>query len=575
MGTGDLSLACVSLLVDELVHGGMRHACVSPGSRSTPLALALDRHPDVTVHVHLDERSSAFFALGVAKASGGLAAVACTSGTAAANFLPAVVEASQARVPMVVLTADRPPRVRGTGANQTIDQVGLYGRYVRRFVDAPLPAEGPRTAETWRRIGAEVVGSALEYPPQPVHVNLPMEEPLAPEGAAPAIGEAKPLTERYGAVLVAAGLREPGGLDEIDAATARFLREFDTPRGAVVAGAMPDHAEDVADAALALRWPLIAEPTSGARHLRPALSAGQALLGCESWIRDHRPEVVLQVGATPTSRATQTFVASAERLIVLDAFHRDPDPERRAAWRIELGPAGVCSRIWERTIRDERDRRWLDTWLTADAVARQAIDDRLDSWEEPYEGRVARDLAAALPDGATLVVGSSMPIRDLDYYMAPRERLRVLANRGASGIDGFVSTTLGVAATGVPTFALCGDLTLLHDAGSLLWSARGSSAVFVVPNNEGGAIFSFMAQRMLPEHERLFATPHGLDLGAVCTAAGARHVRIDRADEIVASVERAKAEGGVHVVEVASDRERNVARHAEVSGAVAAALASS
>ena len=557
MDTGDVSLACVSSMVDELVRGGMRHACVSPGSRSTAIALALARRRDVEVHVHLDERASAFFALGIAKATGRPVAVACTSGTAAANFFPAVVEASQARVPLVMLTADRPPRLRGTGANQTIDQVDLYGKYVRLFVDAPVPAEHDDTTE-WRGIGLRVVSAALDGQRGPVHVNLPFEEPLTPEDAS---------TSATGVEIVARATRT----EEVRRADLnRADREFATEHGVIVIGSMPEPPVNVLSLGHHLGWPILAEPISRAR-VPGVMTAGQALLSSQGFMQSMSPDVVLQVGATPTTRATQRLALDVRQLVVVDDHHLDPDPEGRS-WRLEIDPEVFARSLLERF--DPRPTNtWAEGWFQADAHARGRIDDLYDSWDEPYEGRVARDLAARLPDGATLVVGSSMPIRDLDYSMAPRDDLRVLANRGASGIDGFVSTVLGVAASGAPTYALCGDLTLLHDAGSLLWCARrGLDAVFVVPNNDGGAVFSFLPQRTLPEHEELFTTPHGLDLGAVCAAAGTGHTRIAHANELISEVERAAAAGGVHVIEVPSNRDRNVERHAEVQAAVDAAL---
>ncbi len=558
MGAGDISLACMSYLVDELVLGGMRHACVSPGSRSTPIALALARRNDVQVHVHLDERASAFFALGIAKATGQPVAVACTSGTAAANFFPSVVEASQARVPLIVLTADRPPRLRGTGANQTIDQVDLYGRYVRWFMDAPVPSADDDGTD-WHELGRRAVSATLDDPSGPVHVNLPFEEPLTPEDTS---------TSAAG-VGIAPRARRIGELRRAD--LNRADRAFATERGVILVGSMPQTPRNVLALGHHLDWPILAEPISGAR-VPGVLTAGQALLSSDAFVAEMRPDVVLQIGAAPTTRSSQRLARDAGELIVVDDRYPDPDPDGRS-WRLEVDPEDFA-----RSLLDRFDARgtnaWSERWFAADATARRTIDDLYDTWDEPYEGRVARDLAAAIPDGGTLVVGSSMPIRDLDFSMAPRDGVRFLANRGASGIDGFVSTVLGVAASGATTFALCGDLTLLHDAGSLLWSARrGLDAVFVVPNNDGGAIFDFLPQRSLPEFEELFTTPHGLDLGALCAAAGAGHTRIARADELIPAVERAAASGGVCVVEVPSDRERNLARHAEVQAAVDAALA--
>ena len=344
-------------------------------------------------------------------------------------------------------------------------------------------------------------------------------------------------------------------------------------RGLVVAGSLRTPPSQVLRLALGAGWPVAAEPTSGLR-VPGALSAPTALLADERFASSHLPDVVLQLGAAPTSRAGLALAAAAPRLVIVDPDDLVADPHRRAETRIVAGVDSVAvstaSRLEPRT-----DAPWLRTWLEADARARAAVDGLLDGWDEPFEGRVARDVAVAMPDGGALVVGSSMPVRDLDLFMAPRDGLRVLANRGASGIDGFVSTALGVAAAGAPTVGLLGDLTLLHDVGSLLWSARrGHDLVLVVLNNGGGTIFSFLSQRDLPpdELEALFTTPHGLDLAAVCAAAGAGHHRVERADELVPALDRGWAVGGVQVVEVVVDAELDRRRHDEVREAVAETL---
>jgi 2-succinyl-5-enolpyruvyl-6-hydroxy-3-cyclohexene-1-carboxylate synthase len=546
-------------VVDDLVRFGLEHACVSPGSRSTPIALALWRHPHVRVHVHLDERASGFVALGIAKATGRPVAVACTSGSAAAELLPAVVEASMSRATLVLLTADRPPELRGVGANQTIDQVGLYGSYVRASVDAPVPGAAADEA-VWHDLVLRLTTASMGPPPGPVHLNLPFREPLV--GAPVSMAAPAPSGAEHSISVDA----EPEEIERLEAE----LRS--TARGVILAGTMREAPPTLPALARRAGWPLLAEPTSNLR-VPGSLSAGPLLLGDERFVSEHTPEVVLQFGAAPTSRAGLGLVRRAGRLVIVDHDHVVGDPERKAAWSLRAEPAGFVDRVLA-GVEGAEPTPWLRAWSDADAVARAAADGLLDAWEEPYEGRIARDVAAALPDGTTLVVGSSMPVRDLDAYMRPRDGLRVLGNRGASGIDGFVSTTLGIAATGVPTVALCGDLTLLHDAGSLLWSARrGDGAVFVVVNNGGGVIFSFLEQRNLPELEELFTTPHRLDLGALCAAAGAGHHVVERAGELVPTLDGAREAGGLTVVEVVVEADLNVRRHAEVHEAVARALA--
>jgi len=574
----DVSLGCASAMVDALVAGGVRHACVSPGSRSTALALALARHDAITVHVHLDERSAAFFALGIVKASGEPVALACTSGTAAAEYLPAVVEASQSRTPLVLLTADRPPRLRGTGANQTIDQTDLYGRFARTYLEPPVPATTADVA-AWRDTGERAVATATSPPTGPVHVNCCFEEPLVPDGAdvgaAPDVPAAEPTA------------REPDR-EAARAALGGIFETFAGRRGVLTVGGLrPPSTLALLSLAGLLGWPVLAEPLSGLRldasSAGRSLAAGQWLAGDAAWLAAHRPELVLQVGASPTTRATQALLGSADAVVVLDRDHLDPDPDRRAERRVRVDPELFAAVAWDEAEAGNRpppaDPAWADAWRGADLLARAAVDRTIDAWSEPFEGRIARDLAGFLPHGSVFCVGSSSPVRDLDAYMAPRrppriwnptDLVRFVANRGASGIDGFVSTTLGAAAADVgPTYALLGDLTFLYDAGALLWSARrGAPAVLVVLRNGGGEIFSLLAQRELPEHRELFVTPHTTDLGAVCAAAGAGHERVDRATAFLPAVERAAREGGVGVVEVVVDPELNRTRRGEVRAAV-------
>ena len=561
MSEGDVAFGCARAFVGELERSGLTDACISPGSRSTPIALALARNDRIRVHVHLDERASAFFALGLAKASNRPVVVACTSGTAAANLFPAVIEASMARVPLILLTADRPPELRGVGANQTIDQLELFERYARWFTDAPLPSEGPDATRMWVVLGHETYRWACW--PGPVHVNLPYREPLVPAG--------DPV--RLGSVATAFAGTSPGEgpIAREDDVEGFVQAVAGVERGLVYVGSLRTPSPFILDVAARVGWPVIAEPTSGLR-VSGTLRAAQFLLSNRKFLGSHRADVVVQFGAAPMSRAALGLVGAASRLLLVDPDDLVADPHGRAERRFAVH-AGQLARGAVARLPDGARGAWLQTWVEADARARDTVDATIDGWDEPYEGRIARDVAASLPDGSSLVVGSSMPVRDLDAYMLPRQGLRVLANRGASGIDGFVSTALGVSAAGAPTTALCGDLTLLHDVGSLIWSAsRGYDCVFVVPNNDGGVIFSFLPQRELPELEELFTTPHGRDLGAVCVAAGAGHVRVDRAADLIPAVERAHEARGVHVVEVPIDRARNVELHADVHAAVAAAL---
>jgi 2-succinyl-5-enolpyruvyl-6-hydroxy-3-cyclohexene-1-carboxylate synthase len=284
---------------------------------------------------------------------------------------------------------------------------------------------------------------------------------------------------------------------------------------------------------------------------------------------------VIQMGAAPTTRATQAFVAGAEQLVVADRRHLDADPDHLASWRLAVDAEALGRALGDRPVRIvPAPTAWTDAWRDADLRARAALDDFLDGIDDPFEPRIARDVAAAMPEGGTLFVGNSGPIRDLDLAMTPREGLRVLANRGASGIDGLVSTALGIAVAGHgPTVALLGDLSYLYDFGAVAWNAsRGVDATLVVVRNGGGHIFSAMAQRDLPEHRSLFVTPHDADLGALTRAAGAGHVLVERADDLMPSLSAAVGAGGLQVVEVAVDPVTSLARRDALREAIGAAI---
>jgi 2-succinyl-5-enolpyruvyl-6-hydroxy-3-cyclohexene-1-carboxylate synthase len=555
-------------LADELARAGVTDACLAPGSRSAPMALALAEHPRIRVHVHLDERSAAFFALGLAKRSGRPAVVLCTSGTAAANFHPAVLEADHARAPLLVLTADRPPELRGTGANQAADQLKLYGPAVRWFCEVGVPADDPAAGRYWRSLASRAWAEATGPPAGPVHLNLAFADPLVerdPAAPAPGRPDGAPWTAAPAGVRAAA----PGDV----AALAEAVRAG--PRGLLVAGWGADLDPDAVDAfAAASGWPVLADPLSGSRRGPAAVSTYDGLLRAPRFAAAHRPDLVVRVGGAPTSKALTAWPDDSVRQVLVDPGSGWLDPARTAAVRLTADPSALLAATAARLTGPTGP--WLDQWLEAERRAREAIDGLLDEWAEPFEGRVARDLVGWVPDGGTLVVGSSMPVRDVDAFARPRDGLRFVANRGLSGIDGFVATALGVAAAGdEPVAALCGDLTLLHDASSLLGAAgRPRGAVLVVCDNDGGGIFSFLPQATLPAElfEPLFGTPHGLDLTALAAAARVPSRVVEKAADLVPALDAALAGGGTQLVLVRGDRAANLARHRALTEAVAVAV---
>ena len=567
MKAANPSQALASVVVDELCRAGMTHACLSPGSRSAPLAVAFDEDRRVRLHVRLDERSAAFMALGVARVTGRPAAVLSTSGTAAANFHPAVLEAHHARVPLIVLTADRPPELRATAANQTIDQIKLYGDAVRFFAEVGAPEDRPGSVPYWRSLTARAYAAAIASPSGPVHLNLALRDPLVPGLETPTWSH--DLGGRPGSrpwVSAPPPSRSPN-----DAEVALLAASISgAEAGLLVVGDCEIDPAPLVALAEAAGWPLLAEPTSGARFGATAVLTYDALLRHEGFAQSHVPELVVRIGKPALSARLTSWLHSGVEQVLIDRDGAWLDPGRVVARIIAADEAQLCGAV-AATLPPRPPSGWLTSWLDAEARARAALDRVLDEHEEPSEPRTARDLAALAPDGAVLVVASSMPVRDLNSFMAPRTSLRVLANRGVSGIDGFVSTSMGVAAvhTG-PVLALAGDLSLLHDQNGLLAPRPEAELTFVVLNNDGGGIFSFLPQASLPHgFERLFGTPHGLDLALLARLHSCSYVLVERAAELGAALH---SSGGVHIVEIRTERAANVSFHQRLWDEVKLAL---
>ena len=554
------------VLVDELVRGGVTEAVLSPGSRSAPLAFALhdaDRSGRLRLHVRIDERSAAFLALGLAKASGRPVPVVTTSGTATANLHPAVLEASHAHVPLLLLTADRPPELRGTGANQTVDQIKLYGDAVRLFVEVGAPDARAGQDASWRSMACRALAAAEGFggDPGPVHLNLAFREPLVPD-----LEEGGP--DRGG---------RPTGLPWTARVTARPVTVIDDlpARTLVVLG---DATAELTAAALRIAeargWPVVAEPSAGAGAGTTLVAAAEMVLGVAGFVAAHRPDRVLVVGRPTLSRAVgQLLAGSPCDVVAVGGTWSDP---ARQANRVLPGvpvasPAGGAA-IGGPAGGAAPDPAWLAGWQGAGAAARAAVDAVLDDLPGLPEPVVAAEVLQAAT--GLLVVGSSKPVRDL-FLAGARPRVRVLANRGAAGIDGTVSTAIGAAlADGRPAFALLGDLTFLHDANGLIIGPGEPrpDLVVVVVNNDGGAIFGLLEQGA-PGYEqafeRVFGTPHGVDLQALCAATGTAYTLVGTREELRASLEPT---AGLRVVEVLSDRRAAVDLDGVLKAAVAAAL---
>jgi 2-succinyl-5-enolpyruvyl-6-hydroxy-3-cyclohexene-1-carboxylate synthase len=552
------STAMATVIIDELIRNGIRHVILCPGSRNAALAFALHQ-AKITLHVRIDERSAAFFALGIAKSTGTPAAIVCTSGTAVANLHPAVLEAHHSGIGLLLITADRPPELHGTGANQTIDQRNIFGSSAVA-VDFPVAEARPGLNPVWR--GLVCRGVARAETGRPVQLNIPFREPLIPTDAEPWPDslDGRPDGSRW--TTSSAARTVPG--NRVD---------FPLPARSLMVVGSGDPARAVAAAGVAAKagWPVVAEPVGAAAAIlggAHVLRRGPLLLSGGALPEDLRPEAVIVVGRPTLSRGVRGLMDRVPVYGIGD-HPQWTDPQYVAThvrgWLDEDDLIHVT----------DHDDAWLTGWRAAEEAAVAAVDQVLADQPWPTGLHVARELVAALPSGATLFLGSSNPVRDVDLVADQRADITIHANRGVAGIDGNLSTAAGIAVgTAGPTYALTGDLTFLHDLNALLIgpAEQRPNLTAVVLNDDGGGIFSILEQGA-PEHaasfERVFGTPHGADLRQLCAGFHVPHTIADTPAALRAALAPAD---GLRVVEVRADRAILRPLHARLREAVARGL---
>jgi 2-succinyl-5-enolpyruvyl-6-hydroxy-3-cyclohexene-1-carboxylate synthase len=558
------------VIADELAASGVTAACISPGSRSTPLTVAIDEQPDIETYSILDERASAFFALGRARRTGEPTAIVCTSGTAAANFHPAVIEANQARVPLLVLTADRPAELQDSGANQTIDQEKLYGDAVRDYRTLPEPAPEARRLRSLRTAIDRAVATTTGTPAGPVHLNVPVAKPLEPvevEGdVADNLAEAAPLAVegRDGPFVEVTQGRPEIASEEVESLAADLAA---ADRGLLVAGPVDPTGSTaeirtaVADLAAATGFPILADPLSGLRYGTHVDREGVTVCGGYDSYLDAaadwpEPEIVFRVGASPTSKVLRHYLRDhAERQIVVDPAGGWREAEFTATDLVVADPARLAARTADR-IGTVPATAYRERFAAAERAYWALLDEERETGT--FEGAVLATVAERAPDPATVMVSNSMPVRDADRFGRPRGAdLTVLGNRGASGIDGITSTALGAgSATDDPLVLVAGDLAYFHDTTGLLSVARcGVDATIVLVNNDGGGIFHILPiEDFDPPFTGQFKTPHGLDFSPTGDLFGLEFTRVEP-DAFPGAFERSVAREGTQVIEVAFDAE--------------------
>lgn len=556
--------AYLASFVAELFHSGITDVVVSPGSRSTPMAMVMAEHPELKVHIHVDERSAAFFALGIAKATNRPVAILCTSGTAAANYFPAIVEARYSRVPLLVLTADRPHELREVGAPQAIDQIHLYGQHVKWFAEMAPPENSEEMIRYARTVCARAAAIAAQAPAGPVHLNFPFREPLIPR-----LDENLfQMNDRpQGYVKV-----HNGDLTVSEDYLQTIAERLMGKKGVIVCGNIADgqFADAVTKLSEVLKFPILADPLSQLRsgkHKRDnIIDTYDTFLRNEDAKGFLKPDVILRFGAMPVSKALTIFLKEnpGAGQIVVDGGGGWRDPALLSTDMLFCRETIFCQKLLAYT-EQQTDNRFLEDWKKANQLTKEMMVS-LSDITDLSEGKLFYELADMLPEGAALFVGNSMPIRDLDsFFLHNNKSIKIIANRGANGIDGTVSTAIGAALYSKPLYLVLGDLTFFHDLNGLFIAKKYHINIHIIlVNNNGGGIFSFLPQSEHPKNfELLFGTPLDIEFEHAVKMFNGKFTKISDWDHFRTEMKNSLDSSGINVYEFNTNRNRNLSEHRE------------
>ena len=568
----------IAAFVSELVQTGVEDVVISPGSRSTPIAMVMAEHPDLQIHVHVDERSAAFFALGIAKASQKPTVLLCTSGTAAANYFPAIAEAKISRVPLVVLTADRPHELRDVGAPQTIDQIHLYGQHVKWFVEMALPEHTDEMVRYARTVGARAVATSITAPAGPVHINFPLREPLIPALDEDLFHQQERESGYVKIKLPTLVLRH----DEYEH-YANVLTTYQ--RGIIVCGQMEDKdfAEVIVTLAKKLQFPILADPLSqlrsGSHSSEMIVDAYDTLLRFDDVKRELKPDIIIRFGSMPVSKSLSFFLKEnrTAQQIVVDGGMGWRDPAMLSTEMVFCNETIFCVELANRLSPVHDSSFFAKKWLEINQTTKKSLS-KVNDIEQMSEGKLFYKIAELVPEDSTIFVGNSMPVRDLDsFFHQNPKNIKIMANRGANGIDGTVSTALGAATRLERLYLILGDLTFFHDLNGMVAAKLNElNITIIIINNNGGGIFSFLPQATNPRNfELLFGTPLHLDFSHAVHMYGGKFVSISNWDHLTTTLIGDRDEKGLRVLEIVTNRENNVNEHRELWNFVSQEIKSS